>query len=159
MTTILGNINLPLLSIPAFYILSGIPHGYAVSLGVKGKLKDHDNRNPRSTRHLDSVKRRLTNAEYARWERAEACHRNHLENMPLFVATVFAGLFAEQIVGEGAVGLNDFVVGWMAIRVLYTINYITAETMQWSYLRSLLYFVSTGWAFYTIGRSAMIVGS
>lgn len=139
-------------------MLAIYPHGYAVIIGGQGNLKRHDNRNPRSTTHLDSVKRRLTKSEYARWERAESCHRNHLENMSLFVAAVFAGLFAEQRVGKGAVGLNEFVVGWMIIRLLYTINYLTTETIQWSYLRSLLYFIGSFWAFYIIGTSALIVG-
>lgn len=78
--------------------------------------------------------------------------------MPLFVAAVFAGLLAEQQAGEGAVGLDAFCVGWMVVRVLYTVNYITTESLQWSYVRSLLYFIGTGWAFTTIGRAAMVLG-
>lgn len=61
-----------------------------------------------------------------------------MENMPLFIATIFAGLLAESRVGTDRVGLNSFVYGWMAVRVLYTANYITTETRAWSYLRSLL---------------------
>ncbi|KAK5121730.1 hypothetical protein LTR85_004605 [Meristemomyces frigidus] len=155
--SILG-LNLPLLSIPAYYILAVYPHGHAITAATRGNPNKHDNRNPKSSGTQEDLKKRLSPREYAAYERAESCHRNHLENMPLFVATVFAGLLAEQRAGEGAVGLSTFCVGWMAVRVLYTINYIVAETQQLSYLRSLLYFVGTAWAFTTIGRAAMVLG-
>lgn len=97
-------------------------------LGSKGNLKRHDNRNPRSTSHIDSLKRSLTKPEHAAWERAESWHRNHLENMPLFVATAYTGLLAKQKIEKGEVG--QFVVGWMIVRVLYTINSLVTETIQ-----------------------------
>lgn len=78
--------------------------------------------------------------------------------MPLFIAAVFAGLLAEQKAGNGAVGLNDFVAAFLLIRVAYTINYIVTETVQWSYLRSLLYFVGAFWSFAVIGRAALVIG-
>lgn len=75
------NLNLPLISIPLYYVLAIYPHGHSVMLGAKGDLKRHDNRNPRSTSHIDSVKRRLTKAEYAAWERAESCHSKLMSNI------------------------------------------------------------------------------
>lgn len=61
-----------------------------------------------------------------------------MENLPLYIAAIFAGVLAESRVGTDKVGLNSFVYGWMAIRMLYTVNYINTETRAWSYLRSLL---------------------
>lgn len=46
----------------------------------------------------------------------------------------------------------------MLIRVLYTANYIVTETISWSYLRSVLYFLGTGWAFVILYRAAVILG-
>lgn len=151
--------NLPILTIPLYYFLAVYPHGHAVMIARKGDPTRHDNRNPKASSMQENLKKRLTPREYAAWERAESCHRNHLENMPLFIATVFAGLLAEQRAGEGAVGLSTFCVGWMVVRVLYTINYIVTETVQWSLLRSVLYFVGTGWAFGILGRAAFALGS
>lgn len=150
--------NLPLFSIPAFYVLAIVPHGYASVLESKGDLQKIDNRNPHSSTRLDSIKRRLTKAELARWERAESCHRNHLENMPLMIAAIFAGLLAEARAGKGSVDVDSFAVGWLVVRSLYTVNYILTETARWSYFRSLMYFVGTFWAFYIIGKAAVVIG-
>lgn len=151
--------NLPLLCIPAYYVLAAYPHGHAVIVAAKGNLQRHDNRNPKSAQNTENLKKRLSAREFAAFERAESCHRNALENMPLFIAAIFAGLLAEQKVGEGEIGLIEFAVGWMLLRVLYTINYLVTETVQWSYLRSVLYFISTFWAFYLIGSAAFALGA
>lgn len=79
--------------------------------------------------------------------------------MPLQVATIFAGLLAEERVGKGKIGLNEFAIGWLVLRVLYTIAYLRADTVRGSYFRSLLYFVGSFWSFYIIGKSALVVGS
>ena len=151
--------NLPLMAIPAFYVLAVVPHGYAVQIASKGNPRKHDNRNPRSSQYMENMKKRLTAQELAAYERAESCHRNHLENFPLFIAAIFAAMLAEQKVGEGEVGLIEFVIGWMVLRSIYTVNYLITETIGWSYLRSVLYFVSTFWAFIIIGRASFILGS
>lgn len=72
-------LNLPLLTIPLYYILAGYPHGHAVAVATKGDTKQHDNRNPKSTSNNDNLKKRLSAREFAAYERAESCHRNHLE--------------------------------------------------------------------------------
>ena len=128
-------------------------------IATKGDFKQQDNRAPHSTKNIDNIKRRLTAKEFTAYERAERCHTNSLENMPLFVSAVFAGLLAEQRAGKGRVGVDAFVVGSMVIRVLYTINYIKTETMRWSYVRTALYNAGVLWAFYVIGRAAFIVGA
>ncbi|KAK5696597.1 hypothetical protein LTR97_007900 [Elasticomyces elasticus] len=152
--------NIPILTIPLYYILALYPHGHALTIATRNHPTGHNNLNPKSTTLQASFKKRLSDREYAAYERAESCHRNHLENMPLFVAAVFAGLLAENQVGRsGDVGLTAFCIGWMAIRVLYTINYLTTETQLWSYARSGLYFAGTFWAFAVLGRAAWVLGS
>lgn len=148
------SINLPLLSIPLYYALSLYPHGHAMYIASKGQPTNLDNRNPKSSTLLESFKKRLGPKDFAAFERAESCHRNHLENMPLFVAAVFAGLLAERETGR-SVGTETFAVALLVVRVLYTVNYLTTETQKWSYVRSLLYFVATGLCFVTIGRAAV----
>ncbi|TKA79327.1 hypothetical protein B0A55_03462 [Friedmanniomyces simplex] len=151
--------NIPILTIPLYYALAIYPHGHAIFIATHGNVAGNDNRNPKASSVQADFKRRLTEREYAAYERAESCHRNHLENMPLFVAAVFAGLLAENQVGStGEVGVTAFCVGWMAIRVLYTISYLVTETQGWSYVRSALYFAGTGWAFWVLGRAAWVLG-
>ncbi|GAB1736678.1 hypothetical protein NU219Hw_g8296t1 [Hortaea werneckii] len=130
-----ASISLPVLTIPLYYILAIYPHGHASVIASKGNPKQLDNRNPKSSTMVESLRKRLSARELAAYERAESCHRNHLENMPLFVAAVLVGLLAEQRAGEGAIGLSAFCTGWMLIRILYTANYIVTETQQWSYDR------------------------
>lgn len=151
--------NIPILSIPLYYALAIFPHGVAIVRANKGDMQKHDNRNPKASSYTESLKKRLTAKEFAAFERAESCHRNHLENMPLYVATVFAGMLAEARAGESELGLINFVVGWMLIRVLYTANYLASETITWSYLRSVLYFAGTGWSFLILYRSALVLGN
>ncbi|CZT24052.1 uncharacterized protein RCC_09769 [Ramularia collo-cygni] len=155
----MASYSMPILSIPLYYALAVFPHGWAISRANKRDMKQHHNQNPKASSYHENLKKRLTAQEFAAFERAESCHRNHMENMPLFVAAIFAGLLAESRVGVDQVGLNTFVYGWMAVRVLYTANYLTTETRAWSYLRSILYFVGTGWAFSVLGRSALVLGN
>ena len=110
-------------------------------------------------KQIDGLKRRLTAREFQAYERAERAHANSLENMPLFCAAIFAGLLADQKGVPGELALNEFAVGFVLLRVLYTICYILTETIRLSYLRSAIYFLTTGWAFYVIGRAAYIIGA
>ena len=150
--------NLPLLSVPAYYFMAMWPHVRAFIISNKGDSKNHDNRNPHSSQNADKIKKRLTAQEFATYERAKRCHLNSMENMPILVAAILAGLIAEQKAGSGAVGLSRFAVGWLVARTVYTANYLTAETIQWSYLRSVCYNIANGWALYTVVRAAFIIG-
>lgn len=152
------NFNLALMSIPAYMVLASVPHAYGAYLATGGDRNKHDNCNPHSANAQDKIKRSLSAKRYAAYERAKRCHVNALENMPLFVAAIFAGLMAERSAGTGSVGLDNFVVGWMACRIVYTVNYIVTESKGWSYLRSAMYIASTGWAFTVLGKAAYAVG-
>lgn len=152
----MASFSIPVLSIPLYYVLAVFPHGWAISRANKKNMKQHNNQNPKvkckkyiegssmasdapqASSYHESLKKRLTAKEFEAFERAESCHRNHMENMPLFIAAIFAGLLAESRIGADQVGLSSFVYGWMAIRILYTANYLSTETRVWSYLRSAL---------------------
>ncbi|KAF2861749.1 hypothetical protein K470DRAFT_29523 [Piedraia hortae CBS 480.64] len=154
----MSEISFPIISIPVYYVLSIVPHAVALNLSAKGNPKGrHDNRNPKSTTMQETLRQRLSARDFAAFERAESCHRNSLENMPLYVAAVLAGVLAEKKAGAGSVGLSNFCVMWHLIRLLYTANYIMTETIRWSYLRSLLYFAGTGYAFATLYKSARVL--
>ncbi|SMQ54202.1 unnamed protein product [Zymoseptoria tritici ST99CH_3D7] len=155
----MSSYNIPLISIPLYYILALIPHGIAISRANAGNINTHHNENPQGAAYLEYLKKKLPPRELAAFERAKACHKNHMENMPLFIAAVFAGLFANARLGEDQVGLNRFVVGWMVSRVLYTVAYIKTETRAWARLRSILYFFCTGIAFAVLIRSARVLGN
>ena len=88
------SINIPLLSIPLYYAIAVYPHGHAMYIASRNQPGRPDNRNPKSSTLIESFKKRLGPKDFAAFERAESCHRNHLENMPLFVGAVFAGLLA-----------------------------------------------------------------
>ena len=152
--------SLPLLSIPAYYLLALTPHVIAIRIATQGDPSRHDNRNYHSTSNVDKIRRALGPAQFARYERAKRCHQNHLENLPLFVAGVFAGLLAEQArpSAAGGVGVDAYVVGWMLLRVVYTVSYVQTESLRWSYLRSAVYFIGTMWTFKVIASAARVLG-
>lgn len=149
-------INFPLISIPLYYALAVYPHGHAISISTKGDPAKHDNRNPKSTTLIEKTKQRLSPQDFAAYERAESCHRNALENMPLFIAGIFAGLLAEKEAGRD-LGTSLFAASWLVVRTLYTINYINTASIKWSYARSALYFIGTFLCFGMIGRAALVL--
>jgi uncharacterized MAPEG superfamily protein len=153
-TTAIMPINFPLLSIPIYYALAMWPHARAISIATKGDLTKHDNRNPKSTTLIEKHKQRLSPEDFAAYERGESCHRNALENMPLFLAAIFAGLLAERDAGRD-LGTSFFAASWLIVRTLYSINYVNTTSIKWSFARSGLWFVGTLLCFGMIGRAAL----
>lgn len=76
MSSFLGDYNASVLAIPAYVILSILPHSYALNVATRGDLTKWDNRNPRSTTMKAKLKERLDAETYAKYERLEACHAN-----------------------------------------------------------------------------------
>jgi hypothetical protein len=79
MPSFLDTYNPSLLAIPAYYILSVLPHSYSLYVATQGNLKKWDNRNPRSTDLRAKLKKRLPAETFAQYERLEACHANGME--------------------------------------------------------------------------------
>jgi hypothetical protein len=100
--------NYSLYAIPAFWVVALFPHGYAVrsshppsrsdmlnhqqaNLIKKNNNNNWDNCNPRSTATTTSYQKTVPAECYAKFERAEAAHKNSMENAPFFMGAVLAG--------------------------------------------------------------------
>ncbi|KAF2721633.1 hypothetical protein K431DRAFT_320296 [Polychaeton citri CBS 116435] len=159
--------SIAILSIPAYYCLAIYPHFEAVKISGNGDVSRHDNRNPKSTQHVEKIRKFLSPRQFAAYERAERCHTNNLENMPLFVAALLAGLLADQMQKAGLNGslglgttslmLNEFALAWLLVRTLYTAAYLKIETKKLSYLRSLCYFIGVGLCFAELIQAAKVL--
>lgn len=72
MASILGlESNISVISLPFYYFLATVPHGVAISIGSGGNPGKWDNRNPRASGMKDSLRKRLGDETYAKYERAE----------------------------------------------------------------------------------------
>lgn len=76
---------------------------------------------------MQHLKQKLPAAIYAKFERSEAAHKNSIENMPLFVAAIGAGLMAEKV-ARVDVGNAQYAAIWLAIRTLYNVLYVSCES-------------------------------
>lgn len=160
-------LNYPLLSIPAYYVLSLAPHVFANSYIISHGFKP-DNSNPHSASQGQKLSEKLPPNVVAKYERAESCHRNSIENLPLYTAAVFAGLLAERTTATGLIkgpdqgqqvtGLMGFVAAWFAVRSLYTVAYLQIESREKSFIRSGLWAVGTGLCIHQIYRAACVIG-
>ncbi|KAF2032296.1 hypothetical protein EK21DRAFT_61268 [Setomelanomma holmii] len=131
--------NYSLYSIPIFWFISLYPHAYAASLIKKSNNNKWNNHNPRSIDTNTSYQKAVPATCYARFERAEAAHKNGMENAPFFVGAVVVG----NTVGLDAsmLGTMNVVMGmYLVLRMVYTVLYINTTTQKTSYLRSLTWF-------------------
>jgi uncharacterized MAPEG superfamily protein len=175
MPSFLDTHNLSILAIPAYYVLSVLPHSYALNVATGGQLTKWDNRNPRSSTLKSKLKDRLSAEEFAKYERLEACHANGMEvrfsctifanqtqayyvqNMPLFAAAIVLGNMA-GLKKQGLDGLNGFAGLFLAVRLLYTGVYATHQTQGPTAARSVLWFTGVALCFRTIIRAARALG-
>jgi hypothetical protein len=72
-------------------ILPRNAHPSQASLIKKNNNNNWDNCNPRSTTTTASYQKSVPAECYAKFERAEAAHKNSMENAPFFVGAVLAG--------------------------------------------------------------------
>ncbi|KAF2182214.1 hypothetical protein K469DRAFT_712825 [Zopfia rhizophila CBS 207.26] len=147
-----------ILAIPAYYILSVFPHSYALNIATNGKVLKWDNRNPRSTTLKSRLKDKLDAETFAQYERAEACHANGMENLPLFAAAIILG----NMVGlkkEGFGGMTGFAGTFLAVRLAYTAVYLTHKTQGPTVLRSGLWVAGVGLCFRVLFKAARALGA
>jgi uncharacterized MAPEG superfamily protein len=135
MPSLIDTYNPSILAIPAYYMLSFLPHVYAIQLATNGKALTWDNRNPRSTALKAKLKETLSADTYAAYERAEACHANGMENLPLFATAIILGNVA-GLKRDGKHGLAGFAGLFLAIRVAYTACYLGTNTNGLTLVRS-----------------------
>ncbi|KAF2196541.1 hypothetical protein GQ43DRAFT_445013 [Delitschia confertaspora ATCC 74209] len=158
MPSYLDPYNPSILAIPAYYVLSLLPHMYAVHTATAGHPTKFDNRNPRSSTLKSSLKGTLDAETYAKYERAESAHANGMENLPLFATAVILGNMA-GFKKDGIGGLTGFAGAVLAVRAAYTVVYIGNKTQGLSVLRSSLWAVGTGLCLRVIVKAAKALGS
>jgi len=104
---------------------------------------------------------------FQKYQRAENAHSNSVEQMPLFAAAVLASIVAERTTARGmgrevmsgdATGLTTFVSAWFAIRALYVVSYVQIADASKSVIRSSIWAVGTGLAFYQVYKAAALLG-
>ncbi|KKY21747.1 putative membrane-associated eicosanoid glutathione metabolism protein [Diplodia seriata] len=128
-----------LLSIPAMWVVSIYPHMYAVNL-IKSANNNHwDNTNSRGSAWSEKLKQAVPADVLARFERAEAAHRNGLENLPLFGLAVLSAEWAA--VPEGTVAATAW--AYIAMRIVYNALYLNVTDLKKSFARSGLWVVSS----------------
>lgn len=157
MPTLLDTYNPSILAIPVLHVLAILPHSYALSVATGGQLTHWDNRNPRSTHLRTKLRERLSADDFALFERLEACHANGMENLPLFATAVILGNMA-GLKKDGIWGLTGFAASFLAVRVLYSIVYVSNKTQGLSLVRSGLWAVSVGMCWRVIIKSAKALG-
>ncbi|KAM0802432.1 hypothetical protein BDR22DRAFT_803250 [Usnea florida] len=120
--------NYSIYAIPAYFILALGPQLYSNTL-IK-----IDTVNPRGTSFSESRKKSLDKATLARFERARSAHLNALENLPLFASAVICANIAGL---EADLGNLEYCMAFLALRIAHSVAYITIETQNLAYIRSL----------------------
>jgi uncharacterized MAPEG superfamily protein len=131
--------NLSIFAIPAFWIITMIPHNDAIALIKSSSNGRWDNTSPRSSLWDSKLQTTVPTEIYQRYERAEAAHKNGFENLPIFVGAILAGNIAKLDPWL----LNIFAGIYLAMRVLYTMVYIHVRKGPASLFRTLIWFTST----------------
>jgi uncharacterized MAPEG superfamily protein len=137
------NISLSILSIPVYYVISVLPHSYAISLATSGKPLKWDNRNPRGIGHRAHLKSTLPPEKFARYERAEAASANALENFPVYTAAMILG----HVAGVDKDALDRFAAAWLVLRVAHSLVYVNRSRHGWTAVRTGLYVASIATCF------------
>lgn len=82
--------NYDLLAVPAMWLTAIAPHSWAIGYIKKHNKGRFDNANSKTQAFGAKLQANVPADVLARFERAEAAHRNGLENLPLFAVGVLA---------------------------------------------------------------------
>lgn len=139
MTTMFFDVTSPnysLFALPIMYILTLIPHWYAVSICIA--RDGWKNEHPRTfvtqlaARPILGTKKMEHTPAERKILRAEACQQNGFENLPIFGMALLCGLVAEL---PGYL-MNAMAALYLLSRIIYTILYIFVDSYAMSLLRS-----------------------
>ena len=109
----------------------------------------------------------LTPCRFRKYQRAENAQANNLEQLPLFAVAILASIVAEKLsvaglgkntVHKDATGLTTFIGIWFLVRALYGIAYVQITDHSTSFVRSGIYSVGGGLAFWQIYKAAVMLG-
>jgi uncharacterized MAPEG superfamily protein len=176
----MSTLNYPLLSIPAYYVFSIVPHIYASSI-LAGAGYKANNANPKASLSPANVKGKVPDAVYdsshlhltrsytnlpcsfQKYQRAENAQSNNIEQMPLFAVAVLASILAERTTAAGLsggkdTGLTTFIGAWFAVRAMYGVAYVQIADHGKSFVRSGLYAMGTGLAVWQVWKAAVLLG-
>ena len=87
--------------------------------------------------------------------------------MPLFAVAILASIIAERTTATGlgreavngdATGLTTFVSAWFVVRAMYAVAYVQIADHSKGFIRSGLWAVGSGLAFYQIYKAAALLG-
>jgi uncharacterized MAPEG superfamily protein len=131
--------NLSFFAVPVFWLLCVLPHSYGVLIMKTANNGRWNNSAPRSSNWDETLRKSTPKDIYARYERADAAHKNGFENMPIFIGAILAGNFAQLDTRT----LNLFVTLYLFARVLYAIAYVSISSHRYSIIRSTLWLLST----------------
>jgi len=145
--------NYSFYAIPATWVLSILPHLYAISVHDSKSPKKFDNTQPRSVTSTLKDNQALDSATKDRIIRAEGAQQNGFENVGLFAAGVVAANFA----GVPAGTMNALSGGYVVSRILYNLVYINNESKAAANLRSTVYLSGVGiiWTLFIMAGNRM----
>lgn len=131
----LSTTNYSFYTIPAVWLLSILPHTYAIILYSKSAHKRFDNRHPRSLTSKLEGDQTIDKRTKERIIRAEGAQQNGFENLAFYAAAVTAGNAA----GLAPQTMNMLSGAYLASRALYNLIYINGDTAPLAGLRSTVY--------------------
>ena len=132
--------NYSFYTIPAVWLLSILPHFYAIILYSRSAHKHFDNCHPRSLTSKLEGDQSIDKATKQRIIRAEGAQQNGFENLAFFAAAVTAGNAA----GLAPQTMNILSGAYLAIRTVYNLVYINGDTQPLGGLRSTVYTAGVG---------------
>jgi uncharacterized MAPEG superfamily protein len=132
--------NYSFYTIPAAWLISILPHSYAIVLYSRSSSKRFDNRHPRSLTSKLESDQTIDKATKERITRAEGAQQNGFENLGFFAAAVTAGNAA----GLPARTMNILTGAYLLSRVVYNVVYINGSTGPLAGLRSAIYTTGIG---------------
>lgn len=137
--------NISWFSVPLSLLLAAWPHWYTIYLAESNKIQGGwSNVNPRFW--VQSLIAKAANGKKLsplelQILRGQSCQANSFENVPLFLGTVlwanYTGLERETI--------NNFVLGYLVSRVLYTLLYLKVSGKAESFARTVVFNFGIGW--------------
>lgn len=136
--------NLSWAGVPLSLLLGALPHWYTIYLAESNKVQGGwSNVNPRfwvQRLIAKSNTTKLTPLEL-RILRGQSCQANAFENVPLFIATLVWANVTRLETGT----INNFVVGYLASRAVFTVCYLYISGRVNSFARTAVFQVGIIW--------------
>lgn len=151
----MASTNYSLYAIPAYFALAQLPHAYALRTIKAASNGRWENSNPRSSVYNDKIQKSVPAAIFGTYERSEAAHKNGMENLALFTATIVLGNMAQL----PARTLNTVAGAYLALRAVYNVVYIRTTSNKYSYVRTGIWACSVGLCMYQLVRAANVFAS